>query len=74
MSKRELYKIINGLQCDIEFDYKGIHGSVCPINRKEIYIAYGDESQTCKSVDEAMSAKFFAGSPLNDIADNLDIY
>lgn len=74
MNAKELRNLIDTLAYDIEFDYKGVHGSICPINRNNIGLAYRGETADCNSVDEAMSNKLFDGKSLNDIATELTMY
>jgi len=74
MNAKDLINLIDSLTYDIEFDYKGIHGSICPINRNNIGLAYGDNAIDCNSIDEVMSCKFFDGKSLNEISTELEMY
>lgn len=74
MNKADLYNEIDSLASDIEFDYKGIHGSVCPFNRSDVVISYGDTERRHTSIDNAMNDKIYDGKCLNEIANELEIY
>ena len=74
MNAKDLRKMLDSLVGDIEFEYKWVHGSICPINRNNIGLAYGNVTDDCKSVDEAMKSKIFDGKSLNEIASELDMY
>jgi hypothetical protein len=74
MNAKELRNLIDSLAYDIEFDYRGVHGSICPINRNDIGLAYGEQTEDCNSIDEAMGSKLFDGKSLNEIATELDMY
>lgn len=74
MNAKELRDLIDSLAYDIEFEYRGIHGSICPISRNDIGLAYGDITKDCKSVDEVMESKIFDGKSLNEIAPELVMY
>jgi hypothetical protein len=74
MNDKELRELIESLTCDIEFEFKNVHGSVCPINHNDIGLAYGGKTLDCKSIDEAMDSKLFDGKSLNEIATELEMY
>lgn len=74
MNAKDLRKMIDSLVSDIEFEYKGIHGSICPISRNNIGLAYGGVTKDCKSVDEVMESNIFDGKSLNEIASELVMY
>lgn len=70
----ELYEMIDSLAGDIEFDYEGIHGAVCPFNRTNIAISYGDEAQSHNCIEDVLNDRMFNGKCLKEIAEKLDIY
>lgn len=74
MSKEELYKFIKSLSDDLEFDYLGIHGSVCPFSHSDIVLSYGEDEIRLESAEETMNYKLFHGKSLNEIADQLSVY
>ena len=57
---------------DMEFEYKGVHGAICPFSRTNISIAYGDEEKTLDSVDAVMNEPFFDGKSLSEICDGIE--
>lgn len=73
MTRKELYEYINSLAGDIDFEYGGLHGAVCPFSPEDISISFGHEERTHTSVDDAMNDKLFNGKSLNEIADQLKI-
>ena len=46
MTLKELRELIASLAYDIEFEYRGVHGSICPINHNDIALSYGDNANT----------------------------
>ena len=73
MTNRELREYIDNLTSDIDFLYKGVHGSVCPFSRQDISVSYGAEEHTFSSVEDAMNWKGFGGKCLNEITEELEI-
>lgn len=74
MNIQKLKKIILSFTQDIEFDFNGIHCSICPINAKRIILCYNGISKTYKSIDEAMSSTLFDGKSLSDICEQVEFY
>lgn len=74
MNKEELFELIDSLKCDIEFEYKGIHGAICPFSRSDIEVTYGDNDKVYSNIESLMEDPFFDGECLIDIATKLDIY
>lgn len=74
MNPKDLYQLINSLSTDIEFDYAGGHGFICPFSRSNISIGFLENEKTCTSVDEAMSAPIFNGKSLNEVSGSIEIY
>lgn len=72
MKPEDLRKWIDGLTQDISFEYLGIGGSICPFNRQDIAVAYGDDTMDCTSIDEVMNTPFIAGKPLQDICQDIE--
>lgn len=73
MTSKELYEYINSLAGDIDFEYNGIRGAICPFSRTDISISFGEKEHTHTSIDDVMSDKFFGGKSLNEIAGQLKI-
>ena len=69
MNAQELRDWIDSLTDDIEFQYKGVWGSICPFSRENISVSYGDEERTFNSVDEVMDTPFVDGKSMKDICD-----
>lgn len=69
MNAQELRDWIDSLTDDIEFQYKGVWGSICPFSRENISVSYGDKERTFSSVDELMDTPFVGGKPMKDICD-----
>lgn len=73
MNKQELYDYIDSLTCDIEFEYAGVHGAICPTSRRDIDVCFGDFDKKYSGIEEVMSDKVYFGKSLNEISDDLDI-
>lgn len=74
MNKKELRQMIDSLTDDIEFDYDGEHGSICPFSRSDIVVGYGEREVRCSNIDEVMKLEIFNGKCIEDICDELFIY
>ena len=59
---------IDSLTDDIEFQYKGLWGAICPFTRTEISLCYNGFEPTVDSIDKAMSTPFIDGKSLNEIS------
>lgn len=59
---------IDSLTDDIEFQYKGLWGAICPFTRTEISLCYNGFETTVDSIDKAMSTPFIDGKSLNEIS------
>lgn len=71
MRQDELYKLIDSLNQDIDFQYHGKSGSICPFTRKNISLCFDGDEMTAQSVPDAMSAQFIDGHSLNDLCEVL---
>lgn len=58
---------------DIEFEYKGISGAICPFSREDIAVKYGEQETSFGSVEAFMSEPFIDGKPIKDICDKFII-
>ena len=74
MNKKELYDWIDSLSQDIEFEYNGKSGSICPFSRDNIALAYGTESASASSLEDAMSLPFIDGLSLSEVCENVDFW
>lgn len=70
MDAKELRHSIANLLLDIEFQYKGKWGAICPFSRGNIAVKYGDLEKTFDSVDALMTEPFIDGKPLAEICEN----
>lgn len=73
MNDQSLRDWIDSLTADIEFKYNGVWGSICPFNRSNISLCYGDYEITVHSIDEAMNTPFIDGKTLSQISEQLEI-
>lgn len=73
MKAEDLYKLIDKMLPDIEFEYKGVFGAICPFSREDIAVKYGDLECSFSSLDAFMNEPFIDGKPLKDICDQFDI-
>lgn len=67
MKPEQLRNDIDSLMEDIEFQYKGVWGSICPFSRENISVSYGDQERTFDSVDAVMNEPFIDGKPMKEI-------
>ena len=71
MKASELKAWIDSLAQDIDFEYHGILGSICPFNRGNISLCYGGREVTVDSVDAAMAEPFIEGRSLAEVCEEL---
>lgn len=69
MKAKDLRESIDDLLLDIEFEYKGVSGAICPFSRDDIAVKYGDSERTFDSVDALMNEPFVDGKPMKDICE-----
>lgn len=69
MKPDALRAAIDSLLTDIEFQYKGTWGSICPFSRSNISVAYGEQERTFDSVDAVMNEPFIDGNPIKEICE-----
>lgn len=69
MKAKDLRESIDDLLLDIEFEYKGVSGAICPFSRDDIAVKYGDSERTFDSVDALMNEPFIDGKPMKDICE-----
>ena len=70
MNAKELYNWIDSCLQDIDFEYKGKLGSICPFNRADIALCYDGYAVDAHSVDEAMRLPFIEGKSLAQLCDD----
>lgn len=73
MSAKELFDWIDSLSQDIDFEYHGKSGSICPFSRSDISLCYNGEEVTVHSVEAAMREPFIDGRSLEELAEDLQI-
>lgn len=71
MNAADLRALIDSLAQDIDFEYHGISGSICPFSRTDISLTYDGREVTVDSVDAAMEEPFIAGHSLAEICEEL---
>ena len=72
MRASELKKLIDGLTQDIDFEYQGKPGTICPFSSTDISLCYDGIEITVDSVDKAMNAPFLSGRSLADACAELE--
>ena len=70
MKPDKLTEMINSLTGDIDFEYDGKHGAICPFSRTDISLSYGDEAHDHTSIADVMNDKIFNGKCLNEISEH----
>lgn len=73
MKQNKLAEMIDSLACDIDFEYNGKHGAVCPFSRTDIALSYGEEAHSHTSVDDVMNDKMFDGKCLREISEQIEM-
>lgn len=74
MNAKQLKKLILSLTQDIEFEYNGKHGCICPFRKDNISMVYDDTSKDYTDVEYVMTDRVFNGLSLNDICENIEIW
>lgn len=71
MNANDLMDLIDSLAQDIDFEYHGKMGSICPFNRTDISLFFDDREVTVDSVKAAMEEPFIEGHSLMEICGEL---
>ena len=71
MKANELYDFIDSLTSDIDFEYDGKHGAICPFSRTDISLSYDDEAHDHTSIADVKNDKIFNGKCLNEISEQI---
>lgn len=71
MKAIELKAVIASLAQDIDFEYRGKRGSICPFSHSDISLSYDGKEITIESVDAAMSVPFVDGKSLTEVCEEL---
>ena len=72
MNASDLKSLIKGLTQDIDFEYRGKSGAICPFSRSDISLCYDGNEVTVDSVDKAMNTPFISGRSLADVCAELE--
>ena len=72
MNASDLKSLIEGLTQDIDFEYRGKSGVICPFSRSDISLCYDGNEVTVDSVDKAMNTPFISGRSLVDVCAELE--
>ena len=67
----DLKALIDSLTQDIDFEYRGKQGSICPFSQTDISLTYDGKEVTVNSVDAAMENPFIYGRTLSEICEEL---
>lgn len=73
MKPEKLFELIDSLAGDIDFEYNGKHGAVCPFSREDIAVSYGDDAHSHTCIEDVMNDKMFDGKCLNEISEQICI-
>lgn len=73
MKAEDLRDWIDSLTQDIDFEYHGRSGAICPFNRNDISLVFDGEEISVHSVDEAMTEPFIGGHSLTELSEELII-
>jgi uncharacterized protein Yka (UPF0111/DUF47 family) len=73
MDPKDLQLWIDSLTDDIEFEYNGKHGVICPFSRSDISLFFDGAEVTVHSVEDAMTTPFIDGHSLSELSIKLDI-
>ena len=69
MKPDELKEWIDSLSSDIEFQYRGVWGSICPFSRENISVSYGKKERTFSSIEDVMNTSFIDGKAIKDVCE-----
>lgn len=72
MKAKKLKDWILSLTDDIEFEYSGISGSICPFSLDNISVTYAGKTKDYDNIDDVMSDNFFNGKSLNEISEQIE--
>ena len=74
MRANELKEWILDMFQDINIEYDGKEGSICPFSHDNISFMFDDETRNYSSIDDMMSDPFIDGKSLNEICEKLTLY
>ena len=73
MNAQDMRSLIDGLTQDIDFEYRGKRGAICPFSRADISLCYDGTEISVDSIDKAMNTPFVLGQTLADVCTELEI-
>ena len=73
MKAEKLRAWIDSLSQDIDFEYHGRSGAICPFSHSEISLVFEGREVTVGSVDAAMSEPFIDGYSLAELCEELTL-
>lgn len=74
MNSKDLKEWILSMLQDINIEYNGMEGSICPFSRDNISVTFNDETRVYDDIEAVMSDPFIDGKPLNEISEKLTLY
>ena len=72
MKVDEIRDWIDSLTQDIDFEYQGKFGCICPFNRKNIALGFDGYEIMVHSVNAAMSEPFIDGHSIEELCSSPD--
>ena len=70
MKAEEVWAWIDSLVQDIDFDYQGRLGCICPFARDDILLIFNGGAVRVNSVDAAMAEPFIEGHSLEELCED----
>lgn len=74
MKPEKLRSLIDEIMWDIEFDYQGKHGAICCFAEDSFSVCYDGKEKDYTSADDVMTDTELFGKPLEEIAEELEMY
>ena len=73
MKYEDLCALIESVSQDIDFEYFGLFGSICPFKKDDISLCYDGHEITVTSVYDAMHTPFIGGKALYEVCEDLKV-
>lgn len=74
MNAEKLRNLVDEHIWDIEFDYNGKHGVICGYAEDSFSACYDGKEKDYTSADDVMTDTELFGKPLEEIAEELEMY
>lgn len=71
MTDFNIKEYLGNLTSHITFEYHGYSCGIDPLSLNQFDMWYGGQNMTAHSIEEVMTTKFFDGSSLEDILDDI---